>query len=181
MSDQPALKLTRRELDGIAFHLVETGVDALVECRVQGIETKHGRREVINSVVGSNKAKALRDWKLEVAETIRKSRRFETGPIPAVLSIAFLMCSENHGNREYDIENFVKPVIDGIAMGLWGDLDAVRNDSSVRFDADDSVFRSLYFEDCPVESPNAEGVYIAVFPLDGGNVTASEEAKDAKS
>ena len=46
MSDQPALKLTRRELGGIAFHLVETGMDALVECRVAGIETRPGRREV---------------------------------------------------------------------------------------------------------------------------------------
>ena len=172
MSDQPALKLTRRELDGIAFHLVETGVDALVECRVQGIETKQGRREVVNSVPNGKKL-LLRAWKLEVAETIRKCRRFETGPIPAVLSVAFLMHPVNHGNREYDIENFVKPVIDGIAMGLWGDLDAVRNDSSARFDADDSVFSSVYLENCPVENPAAEGVCIVVAPLIDGQSTTT--------
>lgn len=155
-------------------------MDALVECRVRGIETKQGRREVINSVVGGNKAKALRDWKLEVSETIRKFRRYETEPMPAVRSVAFLMHPVNHGNREYDIENFVKPVIDGIAMGLWDDLDRVRDEPSARFDEDDTVFRSLYFEDCPVESPDAEGVYIAVFPFDR-HVNTSEEAGKAKS
>lgn len=31
-----------------------------------------------------------------------------------------------------------------------GNLDRLRNDPSARFDADDSGFRSLYFEDCPV-------------------------------
>ena len=87
----------------------------------------------------------------------------------------------NHDGREYDIENVVKPVIDGIAMGLWGDLDAVRKHSSAPLNANDSVFRSLYFEDSTVEAPGAEGVYIAVFPLDRGHVNTSEEAGQAKS
>lgn len=61
------------------------------------------------------------------------------------------------------------------------DLARVRDEPSARFDADDSVFRSIYLEDCPVESPDTESVYISVFPLDGGNVKASEDAGQAKS
>lgn len=79
-----------------------------------------------------------------------------------------MMCAENHGGRDYDIENFVKPVIDGVAMGLWGNLDAVLNDPSPRFDADDSVFGSVYLENCPVEASDVEGVYIVVAPLNRG-------------
>jgi len=81
------------------------------------------------------------------------------------VSIAFLMCPANHGGTHYDVENFVKPVADGVAMGLWGDLEAVRADAKVRFDAEDSVFQSLYVEHRPVESPDAEGVYVLVSPF----------------
>ncbi len=173
MSVAPSLSISRREINGVGFNVLETGAGVLVECQVAGIDTCEGKREVVNSVVDSKRSETLRAWKLKVATTVRENRRFETDPIPAVISVAFMMCSENHGGRDYDIENFVKPVIDGVAMGLWGNLDAVRNDPSLRFDADDSVFSSIYLQNCPVTLPDAEGVYIVVAPWNGVQASAT--------
>lgn len=134
----------------------------LLDHYIEGVLNQRGYPEVVNSVVDKEKTELLRAWKLKIAETVRAERSQPAHPASSVISIAFLMCPSNHGNRAFDIENFVKPVVDGTAMGLWGDIERVRADPNARFDADDSIFRSIYLEDHRVPNPTKEGVFISV-------------------
>ena len=72
-----------------------------------------------------------------------------------------------HGNRALDVENFVKPVLDGLAAGLFSspgqDPWAIK-----RFDYDDSNFSTLFIHRLPdAARPEDEGVAISVSVAEG--------------
>ena len=68
---------------------------------------------------------------------------------------------KNHHTKKLDVENYVKPIVDAIAMGLFSqDVDI---DKITKFDADDSNFNHLYIERSKdVVSPSEEGITIVV-------------------
>jgi len=134
----------------------------LLDHFIEGVLNQRGCPEVVNSVVSKERTALLRAWKLKIAETVRDKRSHPAHPAPSVISIAFLMCPSNHRNRAFDMDNSVKPVIDGIAMGLWGDIERVRADPNAHFDADDSIFRSIYLDDHRIPNPTDEGVFVSV-------------------
>ena len=166
MCDELLLRITSHEEAGHRFHVLRAaGMPVLAECFVAGVENSRGGREVVNAIIDRKKAPVQREWKLKVADAVRHARSLATPPVSSAVSIAFFICPANHWSHRYDIENFVKPVIDGVAMGLWGDLDRVRTDPAALFDADDSVFRSIYVEVCDVEDSLAEGAFVTVSAL----------------
>ena len=120
---------------------------------------------IANSIYTSpNGKQRLVDWKQNVAETVKAHRG--TSPWDSsdhyAISIGFSFCLQAHGNRELDVENFIKPTIDALAAGLF-----CTNDQDVsaigRYDYDDSNFRYLFMHRLDDASSFAkEGVGINV-------------------
>ncbi len=118
---------------------------------------------IANSVYTSQAGKQRHvDWKKNVAETLKANRG--TGPCDPfdhyAISLGFSFCLQAHGNRELDVENYIKPTIDALAAGLF-----CTNDQDVsaieRYNYDDSNFRYLFVHRLDdALSPDKEGVGI---------------------
>jgi hypothetical protein len=104
-----------------------------------------------NSVTTSSTGKQrLAKWKTQVATTIQQ-RRGPTRWASAwhyALSVGFSFYPQNHGNQSLDIENFLKPIFDALAAGLFCDASA---DLTMlqRYNYDDSNFRHLFIYRLP--------------------------------
>jgi hypothetical protein len=146
------------------WKLVSGSGPFFVDCFVEGILNSSGYPEVVNSIVESKKKDLLRGWKGQVCSGVRASRHMSAKCVPSLISVAFFLAPGNHGNRSCDIENFVKPVVDGATMGLWGESNPQDN-SPCRYDADDSVFAAMYLQHCPIVDRRAEGVFVTVSSL----------------
>jgi|APSaa5957512535_1039671.scaffolds.fasta_scaffold01567_4 hypothetical protein len=118
--------------------------------------------KIINSVVDSNKKQELIEWKQKIAKSI-----FD--PLNGILSsnehyaisLSMQFAPKLHGNAKLDVENYVKPIVDGIAAGLFcpKDQDPLQ---IIKFNYDDSNFNKLFIErlnDC--ESKD-EGIIISI-------------------
>ncbi len=138
--------------------------EPLVQCFIEGMPTQNGY-EVINSVVQPKKIKLLYDWKCKIAEEINKRISYQKVPQRLLISLSFFFCAPLHGNKNaFDAENFVKPVIDGIAKGLYSkEWSKEREGNKIRFNEDDSVFRSVYFERHDVADSLKEKVHITIW------------------
>ena len=127
---------------------------------------------IINSIVdGERGRERQRIWKVQVASTVRENRG--SGPWDSsdefAVSIGLRFHASNHGGQTdargramLDAENFIKPIIDAIAAGLFSDDNQDLN-SIERWDYDDSKFNTLLihrFND--VQVPHDEGVVICV-------------------
>ena len=118
--------------------------------------------EIVNSITDRKDAQLA--WKRRIASEVRDARG--GGPWDAgqryAISLAFRFCSALHGNQPLDVENFVKPVLDGLAAGLFSspgqDLRAIE-----RFNYDDSNFSTLFIHRLPdAARSDDEGVAISV-------------------
>ena len=69
---------------------------------------------------------------------------------------------KTHGGRKLDAENFLKPILDAVAAGLFASEDT--NPSEItRYDFDDSNFDNVYFEKLtPAERFEDECVIITI-------------------
>lgn len=153
------LGLEQRAVDGWSVPAVRFADEARgLELRVSG--------EIVNSITNSQRAKdAQLEWKRRIASEVRDARG--GGPWDAgqryAISLAFRFCPALHGNRsDFDVENFVKPVLDGLAAGLFSppgqDPRLIK-----RFDYDDSNFSTLFIHRLPdAARPEDEGVAIGV-------------------
>lgn len=75
-------------------------------------------------------------------------------------------CPFVHRNRELDVDNFLKPLLDGIAAGLFCDTTIEKIE---HFLFDDSNFLKLYVERLSnTMNANEEGVLVTISKL-GGN------------
>jgi len=77
-----------------------------------------------------------------------------------LISIGFSFHLPSHGNRQLDVENFIKPTLDALAAGLFcaDDLDPTTIE---RYDFDDSNFRRIFVHRlADAGSSSAEGVAI---------------------
>lgn len=111
---------------------------------------------VTNSKIGAEKTKK---WKRDVAVHIKNNRGEITwsDKWEYVITIGFFFCRKPYA---FDIENYMKPVIDAIAAGLYCNDD--ENFTMDRpFNFNDSNFRHLFVSRLPdVNSQNEEGVVI---------------------
>ena len=150
------LTLEWRAVDGwrvptVRFADEERGL----ELRVSG--------EIVNSVTERKDAQLA--WKREIAAQAKAVRR--DGPWDArrryAVSLAMRFCPALHGHRsDLDVENFAKPVLDGLAAGLF--CPPEQDPRAIgRFDYDDSGFGTLFIHRLPdATRPDDEGVAIRV-------------------
>ena len=150
------LTLERRTVDGWSVPTVRFADEARgLELRLSG--------EIINSIT-ERKDEQLA-WKRMIAAEVKGTRG--DGPWDArqryAISLAMRFCPALHGNRsDFDVENFVKPVLDGLAAGLFCPPD--QNPRAIaRFNYDDSGFGTLFIHRLPdAPGPDDEGVAIRV-------------------
>ena len=150
------LTLEQRTVDGWSVPTVRLTDEARgLELRLSG--------EIINSITERKAAQLA--WKREIAAEVKGARG--DGPWDArqryAISLAMRFCPALHGNRsDLDVENFVKPVLDGLAAGLFCPPD--QNPRTIeRFNYDDSGFSTLFIHRLPdAPGPDDEGVAIRV-------------------
>ena len=108
--------------------------------------------------------KITRDWKPRVAAGVKAVRG--DGPwsetLRYVISLGMTFNLKNHYYQKFDVENFVKPVLDAVAAGLFCDEDKDPQDIDL-WNFDDSNFRTLLIHRLPdTPDPRSEGVAIFV-------------------
>ena len=118
-----------------------------------------------NSIPTSPTGQAkLQDWKINVARTIKESR----GDSPwdpsrqYAITLGLQFCLALHGHQPLDVENFIKPIIDALAAGLFCNTETDPG-AIERFNYDDSNFNVLLIHRLPdTNRPSEEGVRIHV-------------------
>lgn len=107
----------------------------------------------------------LQRWKRQIAMEI-KSKRGKQAHDPKnhyIVSLGMRFNAMNHGDGQIDLDNFIKPILDGIAAGLFcgenDDLSTIEKYNQFN----DSNFRHLYVERVINGEPQKEeGVSITV-------------------
>jgi len=117
------------------------------------------RGKIINSIT-QHKIELL-NWKQKIAENISKAKIIAEPKAYSIyaVSLSFRFHQKHHSSNKLDVENYIKPVIDGIAAGLFS-----KNPKSItKFNFDDSNFKHLLIEklDSPL-NPSDEGIAIVV-------------------
>jgi hypothetical protein len=77
------------------------------------------------------------------------------------ISLSLRFSSILHGNAKLDVENYIKPIIDGIATGLFcpNNLDPSQ---ITKFNYDDSNFNKLFIEKLDDCNSVDEGLIITI-------------------
>ena len=119
---------------------------------------------VINSVPSPKRRQELRPWKEKVARAVKAKRggaRWVSEDRYAV-TVRFRFC--RHENQTLDVDNYVKPVLDGLAAGLFLDKDPGEIETfAAHHGVDDSNFRILLIHRLPdAETPEEEGICLFV-------------------
>ncbi|MXY22656.1 MAG: hypothetical protein F4Y49_15135 [Dehalococcoidia bacterium] len=120
----------------------------------------------------------LQSWKVAVSSKVKSERGGKAWNTQAqyAIAISFSFFAADHGYRrrrdgqcELDVENFVKPVVDGLAAGLFCDNDKDPNRIE-HWNYDDSNFNTLLIHRLPdADEPEDEGIAISVSSsLSGG-------------
>ena len=114
---------------------------------------------IINSV--TERKDSLQAWKVKIASEVKAARETPWNPgndYAITLSLSFHLA--NHGNRPLDVDNFVKPIIDALAAGLFCDPQTDPNDIP-RWNYNDSNFNTLLIRRLPdATAPDKEGIAI---------------------
>ena len=122
--------------------------------------------KIINSIVDSPKKQELLEWKQKIAKLVydeRNGRNFSPDSHYAI-SLSLRFSPSLHGNVKLDVENYIKPILDGIAAGLFCQIEQDLAQIT-RFNYDDSNFNKLFVEkldDCNSED---EGLIITIAQL----------------
>ena len=127
---------------------------------------------IANSIPTSQAGKKrLDEWKVLVASEVKAMRgqKAWNPQIRYAIAISFSFNPRLHGNRRrsdgqvhLDVENFIKPVVDGLAAGLFCDND--KDPSRIEhWNYDDSNFNTLLIHRLPdATSCDGEGIAICV-------------------
>lgn len=114
---------------------------------------------IINSI--TERKESLQDWKRKIATTVKAARATPWNPrndYAITLSLSFHRA--NHGNRDLDVENFVKPILDALAAGLFCDPPTDPYNISL-WNFDDSNFNTLLIHRLPdATARDKEGIAI---------------------
>lgn len=157
-SQNPNFAFQQRTIGGLAIPTIERG-DARrsLSLPVSGF--------IANSISTSRTGKArLDDWKAKVMSEVKAARggRAWSSDAKFAISIGFRFNAANHGSQPLDVENFLKPVVDALAAGLFCDNSTSPKDIRI-WNYDDSNFDTLLIHRLPdAPSPNGEGVAICV-------------------
>ena len=121
-----------------------------------------------------------RDWKRTVASAIKRARGgspWDPRDFYAV-TLEFRFHASNHQNQELDVENYVKPVVDAIAAGLF--LEQEKDPNEIQTWAfPDSNFRTLLIHRAPdPKDRSGEGVHVSVSVRRGQQNPASARGSD---
>ena len=126
---------------------------------------RHVSGVIINSITDGPRGRERQQlWKVSVASGVKAERGAEPwSPQDSyAISLSFRFHPGNHGNRPLDVENFVKPVVDALAAGLF--CPAEQNPQDIKgWKFDDSNFNTLLLrrlEDA--QSREDEGIAICV-------------------
>ena len=114
-SPNPNFAFRARTIGGFTIPTIERG-DARRSLRlpVSGF--------IANSISTSRTGKArLDDWKKNVMSAVKAERggRAWNSNAKFAVSIGFRFNAANHGSQPLDVENFLKPVVDALAAGLF--------------------------------------------------------------
>lgn len=127
--------------------------------------------KIINSVVDKPRQPQQQAWKAEIASAVKAARGGQwNSEAKFAVSIGFRFNIDSgwHGYgkggapRKLDVENFLKPVVDALAAGLFcGEATDPRRIQ--QWDYDDSNFDTLLIHRLPdAPTPQGEGVGICV-------------------
>ena len=119
---------------------------------------------IINQIVEGARKEQQRSWKVQVASAVKSARGAQAWSAHDEYAISLTMRFHmgSHGNMDLDVENFIKPVIDAIAAGLFcrnsTDLDGI-----AKWDYDDSNFKTLLIHRLPdARTRDGEGIGVCV-------------------
>lgn len=121
---------------------------------------------VVGRIANSSDTKEARQaWKVKVASEIKAVRgnsAWNSGSDYAI-TLALSFHCENHGKR-FDVDNFIKPILDALAAGLFCDSQMNPKDIQARqWTYPDSNFKTLLIHRLPdADSQDKEGVAICV-------------------
>ncbi len=120
---------------------------------------------MVNSI--TERKENLQAWKVKIASEVKSNR----GTPPwnpgnnYVITLALSFHGANHGYRDLDVENFVKPLLDALAAGLFCDPETAPGNIS-HWNYDDSNFNTLLIHRLPdASSREQEGVAICISSL----------------
>ena len=118
---------------------------------------------IANSISTSRTGKARLDgWKIQVASEVKAARggRAWNSNAKFAVSIGFAFNAANHGSQPLDVENFLKPVVDALAAGLF--CDNATDPRNIRtWNYDDSNFDTLLIHRLP-DAPRRDGEGVAI-------------------
>lgn len=150
------LELRQESIDGLETHFLQFQHGSIiVKTFVSG--------KIINSVPSDNDKKLSIPWKQKVAKAVHDSKIQEKNNPDDFYAISLSMRFYPKDNRGHklDVENYVKPIIDGIAKGLFSKDSDFANIQ--KFNEDDSNFHHLYIERIQdAEKESERGVRIVV-------------------
>ena len=117
---------------------------------------------IVNSIT-ENKTR-LNDWKIQVASEVKDTRGGAQWDAKAkfAISIGFRFNTNSgwHGYTPLDVENFLKPVVDALAAGLFCDNATDPRGISL-WNYDDSNFDTLLIHRLP-DAPRRDGEGVAI-------------------
>ena len=134
---------------------------------------RHISGVVINSVPGGQTGQQ-QSWKVLVASGIKEMRGKEpwNSDDHYAVSLGFTFHPANHGNQPLDVENFVKPVVDALAAGLFCPAELNPQDIE-RWKYDDSNFNTLLihrFKDADHREDEGVAIYVSAQPDKSGTL-----------
>ena len=114
----------------------------------------------------------LRRWKEDVACAVKANRGDQwcskNSKHLYAVTLQFRFCQRSHPSHEGDLDNYVKPVLDGLAAGLFLEEKKDPRDRhhlptfAVHHGVDDSNFRILLIRRLDVKAEEEEGVCIFI-------------------
>lgn len=120
---------------------------------------------IVNSI--TERKENLQAWKVKIASEVKATRGMSpwNPSNDYVITLALSFHGANHGYRDLDVENFVKPILDALAAGLFCNPDTTPRNIS-HWNYDDSNFNTLLIHRLPdAVSRDKEGVAICVSSL----------------
>ena len=106
----------------------------------------------------------LQAWKVKIAsevKAVRGASAWNSGD-EYDITLALSFHPANHGNRPLDAENFIKPILDALAAGLFCNPNTAPHSIS-HWNYDDSNFKTLLIHRLPdAASRELEGIAICV-------------------
>jgi len=119
------------------------------------------RGRIANSV-DENKERS-KAWKEKICwQIIQKRHGVQNNENQHAISVSMKFHLKAHGGQELDAENYLKPILDAVAAGLFA-TDDMHPTEITRFDFDDSNFDNVYFEKLtPAERREGECVIITI-------------------